>query len=92
MDNGDSNYFYLLLCESTEEVKKENDILNNTEKAESAELEYQTLDEIRKTSADTLATNTTNVTVNKLIIGNGDVMPANKVLPYNNILICSNPW
>lgn len=71
-------------AKAPEEVKKENDILNNTEKAESAELEYQTLDEIRKTSADTLATNTTNVTVNKLIIGNGDVMPAYKVLPYNN--------
>ncbi|WP_377073943.1 hypothetical protein, partial [Ruminococcus bicirculans (ex Wegman et al. 2014)] len=41
-------------AKAPEEVKKENDILNNTEKAESAELEYQTLDEIRKTSADTL--------------------------------------
>lgn len=48
-------------AKAPEDVKKENDILNNTEKAESAELEYQTLDEIRKTSADTLATNTTNV-------------------------------
>ncbi|MGN0623553.1 MAG: hypothetical protein ACI4JA_06350 [Oscillospiraceae bacterium] len=67
-----------------EEVVKENSILDNTEKAESAEPEYQTLDEIRKAGADALTTNTTNVTVDKLIIGNGDVMPAYKVSPYNN--------
>lgn len=66
-----------------DEVKREEEILNNNNQAQSAELDYICLDEIRKTSLESLKSNNTNVTVDNVIIGEGNVMPAYKISPYN---------
>lgn len=55
----------------------------DSNKEKKTSLEYQTLDEIRKKSSKFLSNNTTNVTVDHLIISDGKAMPAYKISPFN---------
>lgn len=76
--------FFTACQNAPDEVKKEKEILDNNSQVEKADIEYLSMDEIRDKSLDTLTHNKTNVTVEKVIIGNGDVMPAYTIQPYNN--------
>ena len=67
-----------------DEVKNEADILDNNHQAQTADLEFLSLDEIRKTSSDTISSNNTNVVVDNIRIGAGNSMPAYKISPYND--------
>ena len=76
-------------AEAPEEVQRENSILDEAVRAESQTEEAlkhdrKTLDEIRAAVDDTLKNNKTNITVKKVNIGAGSVMPAYKAEPFNN--------
>lgn len=68
-----------------DEVKKENDILNNTSAADKDDvtLQYASMDEIRKTAEAENADNATNVRVSRIRVSCGDSMPSYSIKKHN---------
>lgn len=71
--------------EAPEELKKENEVLNNTSAVDKddIELEYTSMEEIRATAVEENKNNTTNIQAGYVRVSEGDSMPSYTIKKHN---------